>query len=190
MDRREFIGRFLKRAGIGVGAGAAVTAGLVGYYQPRRELYSSGPRSADASQTMPEGKRCVVIGGGLAGISAALELAKKGACVTLVESSGALGGKLTGWEIEALGEQMPVEHGFHGFFDQYYNLNEMFASAGITDDVLMLLLAIRCSSGSGRRRLTAKRQKCFLSTYSPSSVSPVLLILHRFSGSTGVSCRL
>ncbi|MDT9546889.1 MAG: FAD-dependent oxidoreductase [Chlorobium sp.] len=135
MDRREFIGRFLRRAGIGVGAGATVTAGLVGYYQPRREMYRDGADQSVGTQSFPVGKRCIVVGGGLAGISAALELARKGACVTLVESSGALGGKLTGWDIEALGERMPVEHGFHGFFDQYYNLNEMFASAGITDDV-------------------------------------------------------
>ncbi|HCD36253.1 MAG TPA: FAD-dependent oxidoreductase [Chlorobium sp.] len=135
MERREFISRILKRTGITVGAGAAVTAGLVGYYQPRRELYSPENSVVGGSEMMPVGKRCIVVGGGLAGISAALELAGKGACVSLVESSGSLGGKLTGWDIEALGERMPVEHGFHGFFDQYYNLNEMFASAGIKDDV-------------------------------------------------------
>ena len=137
MQRRDFIRLFLKRAGIGAGVMTAGSAGLVGYYQPRRELYGSS--AADRSDRLPEKlavpKRAVVVGGGLAGISTALELARRNFEVTLVEASPALGGKLTGWNIDALGETFPVEHGFHGFFDQYYNLNEMFASAGVRDDV-------------------------------------------------------
>ncbi|NTU67572.1 MAG: FAD-dependent oxidoreductase [Chlorobiaceae bacterium] len=137
MDRRDFIRIFMKRAGIGAGVFAAGTAGLIGYYQPRKEWYGKGP--ADLSSSLPEKlkvpKRAVVVGGGLAGISAAMELAQRNFEVTLVEASSSLGGKLTGWNIEALGETFPVEHGFHGFFDQYYNLNGMFASAGVHADV-------------------------------------------------------
>jgi len=137
MDRRDFIRLFMKRAGIGAGVFAAGTAGLVGYYQPRKELYGKG--SAEGSAALPDKlkspKKAVVVGGGLAGISAAMELARRNFEVTLVEASSSLGGKLTGWNIDALGETFPVEHGFHGFFDQYYNLNEMFASAGVHKDV-------------------------------------------------------
>ncbi len=137
MQRREFIRHFMKQAGIGAGVIAAGSAGAIGYYQPRKELYGKG--AADSSSDLPEKlkvpKRAVVVGGGLAGISAAMELAQRNFEVTLVEASSSLGGKLTGWSIDALGERFPVEHGFHGFFDQYYNLNEMFASAGVGSGV-------------------------------------------------------
>jgi isorenieratene synthase len=136
MQRREFLKHYLKRTGAGAGVLTAAAAGLVGYYQPRKQYYA--PSNGNGDVTLPEKlktpKKAVVIGGGLAGISAALELARRNFEVTLVEASSALGGKLTGWEIDALGQRFPVEHGFHGFFDQYYNLNEMFASAGVRDD--------------------------------------------------------
>ncbi len=129
MERRDFIKKLFVGTGVGVGVAVAGSAGLVGYYQPRKALYG---REASGGKERVDGvKKVVVIGGGLAGISSSIELARRGFEVTLVESSAALGGKLTGWDIEALGEHFPVEHGFHGFFDQYYNLNEIFAYAGI-----------------------------------------------------------
>jgi isorenieratene synthase len=133
MERREFIKRLFVRTGIGAGVAVAGTAGLIGYYQPRKEFY--GRMTTGGTERLDSLKKVVVIGGGLAGISSSLELARRGFDVTLVESSAALGGKLTGWDIEALGEHFPVEHGFHGFFDQYYNLNEIFAYAGIKKEV-------------------------------------------------------
>jgi isorenieratene synthase len=133
MERREFIKRLFVRTGIGAGVAVAGTAGLIGYYQPRKEFY--GRATTGGTERLDALKKVVVIGGGLAGISSSLELARRGFDVTLVESSAALGGKLTGWDIEALGEHFPVEHGFHGFFDQYYNLNEIFAYAGIKKEV-------------------------------------------------------
>lgn len=136
MQRREFFQHFLKRAGIGAGALTAATAGFVGYYQPRKEFFdTSGKNNDELPERLTTPKKAVVIGGGLAGISSALELARRNFEVTLVEASPSLGGKLTGWPIDALGERFPVEHGFHGFFDQYYNLNEMFASAGIGSEM-------------------------------------------------------
>ena len=130
MERRAFIKKLFVGTGVGVGVAVAGSAGLIGYYQPRKAWY--GREVSGGKERVGGLKKVVVIGGGLAGISASLELAQRGFEVTLVESSAALGGKLTGWDIEALGEHFPVEHGFHGFFDQYYNLNEIFASAGIT----------------------------------------------------------
>jgi len=132
MGRRQFIKKMLLRAGAGVGVAAA---GFVGYYQPRREFYPQGGVESEGGQRVQGTKKVVVVGGGLAGISSSLELAARGFEVTLVESSAALGGKLTGWDLDALGERFPVEHGFHGFFEQYYNLKEIFASAGIEQDV-------------------------------------------------------
>ena len=134
MERREFIKKMMLRTGIGAGVAAAGTAGLVGYYQPRKEFYGNA-EGAEGKERLEVSKKVVIIGGGLAGISASMELARRGFEVTLVESSDALGGKLTGWDLDALGERFPVEHGFHGFFDQYYNLNELFAYAGVKQEV-------------------------------------------------------
>jgi carotenoid phi-ring synthase / carotenoid chi-ring synthase len=80
-------------------------------------------------------KRVVVIGGGVAGLCAATELAARHFDVTLVERAAQLGGKLTAWSVRALGEEFPVEHGFHGFFAQYYNLRALLDGAGIAADL-------------------------------------------------------
>ena len=43
-----------------------------------------------------------------------------------------MGGKLTAWSVRALGEEFPVEHGFHGFFAQYHNLYDLLDRVGAT----------------------------------------------------------
>lgn len=135
MNRRDFLGKFFKRTGAVAGAAAVGTAGLLSYYQPRRELYREGGAGSgeELKDRLEIPKKAVVVGGGLGGISAAMELAKRNFDVTLVEASAGLGGKLTGWDVEALGETFPVEHGFHGYFNQYYNLNEVFAESKVGD---------------------------------------------------------
>ncbi len=64
----------------------------------------------------------VVIGGGLAGLAAAYELSQRGVQVTLLERSPQLGGKVASWPIQVGDQVFQMEHGFHGFFPQYYNL--------------------------------------------------------------------
>jgi isorenieratene synthase len=66
--------------------------------------------------------KAVVIGGGLAGLAAAYELSQRGVQVTLLERSPQLGGKIASWPIQIGDEEFMMEHGFHGFFPQYYNL--------------------------------------------------------------------
>ena len=53
-------------------------------------------------------------GGGLAGLSAALELAERGYKVSIRESESYLGGRAHSAPYEALGKTWQVEHGFHG----------------------------------------------------------------------------
>ncbi|MCM0589336.1 MAG: FAD-dependent oxidoreductase [Gloeotrichia echinulata IR180] len=81
-----------------------------------------------------QNKSVAVIGGGLAGLACAYELSQRGFVVTLLEKSPQLGGKIASWQIEAAGETFMMEHGFHGFFPQYYNLNGLVTELGITDN--------------------------------------------------------
>jgi isorenieratene synthase len=64
----------------------------------------------------------LVVGGGIAGMSAAVVLAERGVQVTVLEAQPTLGGRLAARpEILADGTGQPVDHGFHAFFRQYYN---------------------------------------------------------------------
>ncbi|MBY0276560.1 FAD-dependent oxidoreductase, partial [Candidatus Binatia bacterium] len=96
------------------------------------------------------GERSVlVVGGGLAGMSAAIRLANRGFRVRLVEREHHLGGKVGAWPIRLGGEEVVVEHGFHGFFLQYYNLYRLFDEVGIdvADFPLVDDYAITASDG-------------------------------------------
>lgn len=76
------------------------------------------------------GAEAVVVGGGVAGISAAVILAERGVRVTLLEAAGHLGGRLGAWS-ETLhdGTEQVVEHGFHAFFRQYYTWRSILRRA-------------------------------------------------------------
>ncbi|WP_275410365.1 FAD-dependent oxidoreductase [Asanoa siamensis] len=83
------------------------------------------PGGALGSSVDP-GATAVVVGGGIAGVTAALTLAERGVAVTLLERGSRLGGRLTTWPMRLRdGTPQVVEHGFHGFFRQYYNLRAL-----------------------------------------------------------------
>jgi carotenoid phi-ring synthase / carotenoid chi-ring synthase len=76
----------------------------------------------DLPRQVEPGVRAVVVGGGIAGTTAALLLAERGVAVTLVERAAQLGGRLGSWSRTVVdGSRQMVDHGFHGFFRQYYN---------------------------------------------------------------------
>ncbi len=113
---------------------AALAAGGLAAIQPRSTVW---PRIGKGNLATVEGRRRVsVVGGGLAGIAAACTLAERGYQVTLYERGTALGGKLAGWPVRVAGEEVPMEHGFHGFFTQYYNLQRLLAEARADRDML------------------------------------------------------
>ena len=129
-------GRLSRRKLMWIG-GAGLAAGAAGGWwaiQPRRrKIVDTNAERVERFQTPLS---VAVVGGGLAGMSAALELAERGASVTLIESASHLGGKLGGWPIEIRGESYPMEHGFHGFFAQYYNLDDVLARLGLHDELV------------------------------------------------------
>ena len=79
-------------------------------------------------------RRAAVIGGGLAGISAASTLGERGYDVVLYEAESFLGGKIGSWQTTLPdGSQTFICHGFHAFFRHYYNLNRFLDRLSIRD---------------------------------------------------------
>ncbi|MEO7386539.1 MAG: FAD-dependent oxidoreductase [Gammaproteobacteria bacterium] len=67
-----------------------------------------------------------VIGGGLAGLAAAVILAERGVQVTVLEAEAFLGGRAGAWPDRLRdGTPFDMERGFHAFFRQYYNLRQL-----------------------------------------------------------------
>ncbi|MBV9728250.1 MAG: FAD-dependent oxidoreductase [Pseudonocardiales bacterium] len=85
-----------------------------------------------AGRPRPEGPppRVAVVGGGIAGIAAAVALAERGVQVQLLEREQQLGGRLRGWPIMLTdGSVVTMSRGFHAFFRQYYNLRALLRRA-------------------------------------------------------------
>ncbi len=90
---------------------------------------------ATKSEKLATPKRVAVIGGGVAGLTAAVTLARRGFAVTLLEKNAYLGGKLGSWEVElSPGRKTWVSHGFHAFFPHYWNLNRFLDSLNLRRD--------------------------------------------------------
>lgn len=104
-------------------AGVSTFGGVLGYSRfakPQPTVFQQDSLSLPNQVSHP--KRVVIIGGGLAGLACAYELSQRGFQVTLLERAAQLGGKIASWSIQVNGEPLRMEHGFHGFFPQYYNL--------------------------------------------------------------------
>ncbi|MBC2907281.1 hydroxysqualene dehydroxylase [Streptomyces cupreus] len=109
LDSQEQTGHTRRRFLTATG-GAALALGTVG--------------SAYAAASA--GKRVAVLGGGVAGLSAAHELAERGYAVTVYEYYDALGGKARSMPVPGTGAggraDLPGEHGFRFFPGFYRNL--------------------------------------------------------------------
>ncbi|EWT02498.1 isorenieratene synthase [Intrasporangium oryzae NRRL B-24470] len=98
---------------------------------PRAERHT-----AEAPLTPATGARTgttrgvVVVGGGIAGLTAATGLAERGVPVTVVEREDTLGGRVRSWDVELPGGRAgSMSRGFHAFFRQYYNLRSLLRRA-------------------------------------------------------------
>jgi isorenieratene synthase len=125
-------------AGVGLGS---LVVGALGFrpavrWWVRRRLGPYRRQVAEVDPSLPERldrpRRAVVVGGGLAGVGAAVTLARRGFQVELLEANPYLGGKLASWPATASdGTTVQVEHGFHAFFRHYYNLDRFLTALGI-----------------------------------------------------------
>jgi isorenieratene synthase len=80
----------------------------------------------------PAGRTVAVLGAGVAGLSAALTLARRGYALTVFEKNDYLGGKLGSWPVQLTRDRtVRVSHGFHAFFRHYENLNRLLDSLAL-----------------------------------------------------------
>ena len=121
----------------------AFTAGLrrVPPWRPGRdaaaERHEPDGRGGPAASRVADAAapHVVVVGGGIAGISAAVGLAERGVRVTLIEAESSLGGRVRSWPVDvptpgadasgAPDDRATMSRGFHAFFRQYYNLRAL-----------------------------------------------------------------
>jgi len=118
----------LRSGRLGALGEAWVRGRLGGYRHQAIVAEATLPRSAPVGAP-----RVAVIGGGLAGIGAAATLSERGIPVTLFERNAYLGGKIGAWKASIGDAEQTVEHGFHAFFRQYYNLNRFLDRLGLRD---------------------------------------------------------
>ena len=115
---------------LGVGAVGGML-GVSRFSKPQPHVFQSDALTLPRLLTQP--KKVVVVGAGLAGLACAYELSQRGFEVTLLERSPNLGGKIASWTIQVGNETFQMEHGFHGFFPQYYNLKSLVKELEITE---------------------------------------------------------
>jgi isorenieratene synthase len=99
----------------------------------RAQRHPARPGGRHAQRDAP---RVAVVGGGIAGVTAAVALAERGVHVRLIERRGDLGGRLRGWSTP---HGATMTRGFHAFFRQYYNLRALLRRV---DPELSMLSAI------------------------------------------------
>jgi carotenoid phi-ring synthase / carotenoid chi-ring synthase len=104
---------------------------LGGYKIQLNKIESSLPEKLSTEKSVG------IIGGGLAGVSAAIFLAERGFKVKIFEKETYLGGKVGSWPVKFDdGYSTQVEHGFHAFFRQYYNLRNLLKKIDAFKDLI------------------------------------------------------
>lgn len=116
MQRRDF----LKSFGIGsLGYSVLNVQSAYALPQPPRTISPRNPR-AHRLLREPGSKSILIVGAGLAGLSAALELSERGYKVTVRDAMDVVGGKLAVRKETNAAGTFWVEHGLHMWFDNYH----------------------------------------------------------------------
>lgn len=131
ISRKDFL---KKSGGYAAGGLGAVTVGGTAYSYLGNSRYKSEFPVIPGNHVSlkPNGKKVLVLGGGLAGLQAACEMADRGFEVTILEKTGVPGGKLKAWkDLHFARKYFPDgyvrEHGLHGVWGFYKNLREFLA---------------------------------------------------------------
>ena len=116
--------------------GVGTVAGVLGYSRLAKPQPAIAQTiNLELPRQTSQKKSVVVVGAGLAGLASAYELSQRGFQVTLLEKSPQLGGKIASWDIQVGEETFRMEHGFHGFFPQYYNFNQLLEELNAKDNL-------------------------------------------------------
>ncbi len=117
----------------------------------RRRQILPAPTGLPGAYALLSRPRAVVVGGGIAGLTAATGLAERGVAVEVIEREHYLGGRVGGWTEHHDGVDLAMNRGFHAFFRQYYNLRALLKRI---DPQLRMLTPIDdypLIDGAGRR---------------------------------------
>jgi carotenoid phi-ring synthase / carotenoid chi-ring synthase len=148
LPRRDFLKAISVAAGAGsIGTGCASATGSDFDVTASQAAQNSAlpdnkfdpdlilPFYQDDPTRLPVGKRrsVLVVGGGLAGLSAALELAERGYDVSVREAAPQLGGRLATRTEKLRTGTFKVEHGLHMWFHHYYNSFDVFERLGLNN---------------------------------------------------------
>jgi uncharacterized protein with NAD-binding domain and iron-sulfur cluster len=110
--------------------------------------------TADMKRANMTGRRVAVVGGGLAGITAAIDLCDAGATVTLLESRPRLGGAATSYARAG----MMIDNGQHVFLRCCDNYQDLLVRLGVAGDVAIQdRFDVRVLSPGGAARLRRDR---------------------------------
>ena len=94
------------------------------------------PSKVNAPLKLPEDQKrsVLIVGGGIAGMSAAMELVDRGFDVKIVESEPHLGGRIKTEPVDVGGQTLNIEHGYHAWFRTYPVLQDIIDRLGIRDN--------------------------------------------------------
>ena len=143
MRRRGFQVQQRRRRCVGVDAVAApstaeatATAGASNAMPkdaPLPSLFPPEPNNARREEKEPR-LRVAVVGGGLAGLSTAVELLDAGHEVEVYEQRSFIGGKVASYKDR---DGNHIEMGLHVFFGCYFNLFRLMAKCGAVDNLIV-----------------------------------------------------
>ena len=108
---------------------------IVNRIGPFEQLVNSLDHSV--AMNLKSARKVVVIGAGVAGMSATIVLAERGFEIDVYERDHFLGGKVGSWPHQFTPELgTNVEHGFHAFFRQYYNLRRILGKVAADKNLI------------------------------------------------------
>ena len=117
----------------------------------RRRHSHPAPPGFPHARVLSSRPRAVVVGAGIAGLTAATGLAERGIDVDVVEREDYLGGRVGGWTEYHDGAKLAMNRGFHAFFRQYYNLRALLRRVDPDLRMLAPVSDYPLIDGAGRR---------------------------------------